>query len=139
MIDVISIIREYYTAGTPLGDLFMDHACRVRDKALAVAGPLNDPTLDVAFIEEAAMLHDIGIFKTKAESIGCRGDVPYICHGVIGREMLESHNLSKHALVCERHVGIGLSVSDITGDGIDAQPIGAHGCCCNIENSVKHN
>ncbi len=34
-------------------------------------------------------------------------------HGVIGRGILESEGLPKHALVCERHVGVGLTQQDI--------------------------
>lgn len=59
------------------------------------------------------MLHDIGIFLTNAPHIGCYGDKPYICHGYLGRELLEKEGLPGHAIVCERHVGAGLTVSDI--------------------------
>jgi uncharacterized protein len=65
------------------------------------------------FIEEAAMLHDIGIFMTNARGIGCFGDKKYICHGYLGRELLERDGLPRHALVCERHVGVGLTVHDV--------------------------
>jgi uncharacterized protein len=37
----------------------------------------------------------------------------YICHGFLGRELLEKEGLPKHALVCERHVGVGISIKDI--------------------------
>ena len=59
------------------------------------------------------MLHDIGIFMTDTPALGCHGDHPYICHGTLGRELLEHHDLDRHALVCERHVGVGLSAGDI--------------------------
>jgi uncharacterized protein len=59
------------------------------------------------------MLHDIGIFLTKAPDIGCYGDRDYVCHGYLGRDLLEKEGLPVHALVCERHVGVGLSLSDI--------------------------
>lgn len=59
------------------------------------------------------MLHDIGIFLTNAPRIGCHGDKPYICHGYLGRELLEKEGLPRHAMVCERHVGVGLTTADI--------------------------
>jgi len=59
------------------------------------------------------MLHDIGIFLTKAFHIGCYGEKPYVCHGYLGREILEKEGLPSHALVCERHVGTGLTKTDI--------------------------
>ena len=42
-----------------------------------------------------------------------RGRASYICHGVEGRRMLEAEGLPRHALVCERHTGAGLTVDDI--------------------------
>ena len=74
--------------------------------------------LDLQFVEEAAMLHDIGIIKTAAESLDCYGDEPYICHGVLGAEILRAEGLDKHALVCERHTGTGLSKDYIDRHGL---------------------
>jgi len=85
----------------------------VAAKALAVADQLETAGPDREFLREAAMLHDIGIFLTDNPSLGCQGDQPYIRHGTLGRELLEGHGLHRHALVCERHVGVGLSVADI--------------------------
>jgi uncharacterized protein len=59
------------------------------------------------------MLHDIGIFLTYEPKIGCHGDKPYICHGYLGREILEREGLPLHALVCERHIGVGISLIEI--------------------------
>ena len=59
------------------------------------------------------MLHDIGIYLTNAPSIFCHGKKPYICHGYLGADILRNEGLPKHALVCERHTGTGLSVEDI--------------------------
>lgn len=68
---------------------------------------------DTEFVGEAALLHDIGVVKCNAPSIFCYGSLPYICHGVEGRKILEAAGLPRHALVCERHTGSGLSVTDI--------------------------
>jgi uncharacterized protein len=69
--------------------------------------------VDVKFLEEAAMLHDIGIFKTNAPRIACVGDMPYICHGYLGNELLTREGYPKHGLICERHTGTGLSLDTI--------------------------
>lgn len=89
------------------------HSRMVADKALAIARGAGTPGLDLAFIEEAALLHDIGVSRVHAPKLNCFGRVPYISHGVIGREMLEAQGLPRHALVCERHIGVGLTALDI--------------------------
>ncbi len=68
---------------------------------------------DINFVEEAAQLHDIGCFLTRAPEIGCFGKNQYICHGYLGRQLLEKEGYPRHALVCERHVGVGLTASEI--------------------------
>lgn len=68
---------------------------------------------DTEFVREAALLHDIGVVKCDAPSIFCFGSLPYICHGVEGRAILDSLGMHRHALVCERHTGSGLTVDDI--------------------------
>jgi uncharacterized protein len=69
--------------------------------------------IDKDFVYEAAMLHDIGIFLTNAPSIYCFGTHNYIEHGILGAEILKKEGLPKHALVCERHTGTGLTIQDI--------------------------
>lgn len=69
--------------------------------------------LDTVFLEEAAMLHDIGIFLTHAPGIQCFGTEPYICHGYLGAGLVRKEGFPRHALVCERHTGAGLSLKDI--------------------------
>ncbi len=91
----------------------MEHGRAVADKSLLIARSVADLHPDLTFIEEAAMLHDIGIFMTREPRLGCNGDKDYICHGYLGRELLEQEGLPAHGLVCERHVGVGLTVRDI--------------------------
>ena len=113
MTDTVDIIETYYAPGTQAYDIFMAHGEAVKQKALAVAQRLDHLNPDYDFIAAAAMLHDIGIFKTNAPMLGCHGDLPYICHGYIGKELLDEFGMHRHALVCERHVGVGLSEEDI--------------------------
>lgn len=112
-IDAEAIIFEIYQRGSLLAILLLDHSHRVRDKALAVADALSPEKVDINFIATAALLHDIGIIETDAPSIHCRGSQPYICHGIIGRRMLEAHGLEQLGPICERHIGTGITVADI--------------------------
>ena len=59
------------------------------------------------------MLHDVGIFLTDASGIFCFGDKPYICHGYLGADLMRAEGYPRHALVCERHTGAGLSLEEI--------------------------
>lgn len=71
------------------------------------------------FIEEAAMLHDIGIVKTNSPAIYCYGDAPYMSHTVRGSEILIEEGLPDHARVAENHLGLGgLSAAQIAEQGL---------------------
>jgi uncharacterized protein len=113
----LDLINELIPQETPLNALLVTHSRAVAGRALAVARGLSGRTsglsLDMRFIEEAALLHDIGVYLTDAPAIGCRGTSPYVCHGYLGRQLLEERGLFRHALVCERHVGVGLSAEEI--------------------------
>lgn len=108
-----TIIDKYYTKGTKLYDIYISHATDVTNKALWIAQKHSELAIDTQFLEEAGMLHDIGIFMTSAPHIKCKGEHPYISHGYLGRELLISEGLPKHGLVCERHTGTGLSLETI--------------------------
>lgn len=111
--DVTALIERFYPPGSTAHRYLLLHSRLVAQRALQVARRLPDAGLDLEFIEEAALLHDIGIFLTGAPHIGCSGRHPYIAHGYLGRELLEREGLPRHALVCERHVGVGITVADI--------------------------
>ena len=96
-----------------LKHILLVHSRSVTDKALALAKKHPELDLDLNFIEEAAMLHDIGIFLTDAPDIQCFGTHPYICHGYLGADLVRKEGFPRHALVCERHTGAGLSLQDI--------------------------
>jgi uncharacterized protein len=109
----VAILESYYDKASPAYRVVLDHGRHVAAKALAAADRVHHPDVDRAFIEEAALLHDIGILYTDAPALGCRGRHPYVCHGYLGRTMLERCGLHRHALVCERHVGVGITQMDI--------------------------
>lgn len=111
--DPLNLIEEYYLPGSLSRKILIAHCDAVMKKSIKVANRVPDLNPDLLFIKEAAMLHDIGIFMTNEPEIGCYGEKRYICHGYLGRELLEKAGFPRHGLVCERHVGVGLTVTDI--------------------------
>lgn len=107
------IIAKYYTPESDLYNILVKHSEAVRDKALELAHRHPELGLDLEFIAEAAMLHDIGILETDAPGIKCFGTHKYIEHGYLGAEMVRKEGYPRHALVCERHTGTGLKLVDI--------------------------
>ena len=109
----IDIIDKYYRAGSELRHILLAHSQSVAEKALQIADRHPELLADRDFVYEAAMLHDIGIFLTDADGIFCKGDKPYICHGYLGANLIRGEGYPRHALVCERHTGAGLSLKQI--------------------------
>ena len=116
--DVQAVFNKYYQPGTPLYQSVWSHSRLVAEKALQLAKAHPELNLDLDFVYEAAMLHDIGVFLTHAPSIYCIGDKPYICHGILGAELMRADGYPRHALVCERHTGTGLTVDDIIAQNL---------------------
>jgi uncharacterized protein len=108
----IDIIAEYYDPDSKSFDILIRHGKQIAQKALRVAENNASLQPEKSFLENAAMLHDIGIFMTNSPGFGCRGQHPYICHGVLGARLLRDRGLPAYALVCERHVGVGISAQD---------------------------
>ncbi len=118
MIDWKEIIDKYYSGDGELRTILVIHSQSVAQKALQIVSLHPELNLDPQFIEEAAMLHDIGIIKTDAPGIKCFGTEPYIRHGILGAEMLRQEGLPRHARVCERHTGAGLSLNEIVSQNL---------------------
>ncbi len=109
MIDTEEIIHRYCAGNSALEQLLLRHSRDVARKALQVAGRHPELGLDREFLEEAAMLHDIGIVLVDAPGIHCHGTEPYIRHGLLGAEILRREGLPRHARVAERHTGTGIT------------------------------
>ena len=124
MLDCLSIIQRYYTPGNDDYRVLVLHSRQVADMAVTIGQRLIDRhvPLDIEFIEEAAMLHDIGMCRTDAPGIHCHGSEPYILHGILGRQMLESLGLFRHARVCERHTGAGITAAEIISQHLPITP-----------------
>jgi len=109
----IDILEQYYDRHSKAFEILLAHGNQVAQKALKAAEKVSHLDPDLDFIEKAAMLHDIGVFLTNAPQLGCNGIHPYIRHGVLGYYLLIEADLRRFALVCERHVGVGISADDV--------------------------
>ena len=121
-------IIDKYCKEDKLRHILLAHSRAVADKALEIARCHPELNADEAFIEEAALLHDIGCVQVNAPAIACYGTEPYICHGILGAELLRSEGMERHASVCERHTGTGLTLQQIMEQSLplphrDMQPV----------------
>lgn len=114
----IELIDAYYPEDNERKHILLVHSRLVAEKALRIADGHPELNLDKDFLYEAGMLHDIGIFLTDAPGIFCFGNQPYICHGYLGADLMRREGYPRHALVCERHTGAGLSLDDIVAQNL---------------------
>lgn len=110
---VNKLIEKYYADNAPLYHILLTHSTSVAEMAVDIVRRHPELGADEAFVREAAMLHDIGIYLTDAPGIHCHGSEPYIRHGLLGAELLRREGLPCHARVAERHTGTGLTVEII--------------------------
>lgn len=108
-IDTEAIITRFYPVGNVTRNLLLRHGELVGRKAIEILDRSPWIDADREFVVQAAVLHDIGIGRTRCPELGCTGTLPYVCHGVEGRAILDRLGLGRHGLVCERHVGVGIS------------------------------
>ena len=114
MIDTNKIIEKYYRSNEIARQILVSHSVKVRDYALEILDRHPEYRFaDRNFVSEAVMLHDIGVFLCDAPEIFCFGAHQYIEHGYLGAELLRAEKLFRHALVCERHTGAGISLESI--------------------------
>ena len=109
----LEILTKFYDPRSNAFEILVEHGRQVAQKALSAAEKIAHLQPDLDFIKNAAMLHDIGILHTDSPGFGCHGKYPYICHGFLGRELLDGIGLQQYGLICERHVGVGISLDDI--------------------------
>ena len=110
---VKELIHKYCKDNEALEQILLRHSTDVAQRALKIAKAHPELKADETFLWEAAMLHDIGICRVDAPSIYCFGTEPYICHGILGAEILRAEGLPLHARVAERHTGTGLTAAEI--------------------------
>lgn len=114
-----ALIEKYYSNNQEARKILLAHSIRVARLAVNVASHVErTEPVDIEFVEQAALLHDIGMLYTNTPKLACFGDKPYICHGIIGAELLREEGFPRHALVCERHIGVGLCIEDIRSQNL---------------------
>ncbi len=116
--DPYALIAEHIPPGSPLFAIFMPHASMVAAKAVNAGKRLGLSERGLRFVQDAALLHDIGIIHTNEPKLHCHGSLPYIQHGVEGRRMLEVRGLFALARVAESHVGAGMAKEEIEAQGL---------------------
>ncbi len=121
-VDYFKLIHKYIPPDSPTYPLYIIHCQLVANKALRIAERLRLSKTSKRFIEEAAMLHDIGIVRTNTPDLFCSGELPYICHIIEGRKILELEGLPRHARVAESHIGVGLTKEDILAQALPLPP-----------------
>jgi uncharacterized protein len=122
MTDPIKIIEKYIPPDSKAYHILIAHSTAVKNLALKIADHNPQFKIDRDLLAQAAMLHDIGMIKTYAPDLGCFGEHPYICHGYLGREILENEGLHDVALFCERHTGTGISKDEIIKNKLPLPP-----------------
>ena len=99
------VLLKKYAPDEHVCDIVLRHVKAVEKVATRIA--LQCKNVDLEFVKTAALLHDIGRFKTGKGKHG-------INHGIIGAEILRNEGLDeRYALVCERHIGVGIRKKDV--------------------------
>ncbi|MBW2963553.1 HDIG domain-containing protein [Candidatus Woesearchaeota archaeon] len=85
------------------------HCKMVQKIALSLAQEIqkNGHLVDLEFIKIASLLHDLGRFQAPPKS------EKSLQHGIIGAKILRKLGLPRYALLCERHLGAGITKEEI--------------------------
>lgn len=122
----LEVIGRHYDASSPLYEILVVHSVLVAAKAAEIAERhlerRPDARIDLQFLAEAALLHDVGIKFCEGQDLPSEGREPYVRHGVLGAELLREEGFPRHALVCERHVGAGISREDVVRLSLPLEP-----------------
>ena len=116
------LIDKYYEGQDELKHMLLTHSRQVADRALKIVDAHPEFGADRQFVEEAAMLHDIGIVMVDAPRIFCKGSHKYIEHGYLGAELLRKEGFPKHAGVAERHTGSGITLEQVIREELPLPP-----------------
>ena len=99
----IALLKKYSNDKKSF-DIVLKHSKAVQKVALGIAKKISG--VDIDFIKTSCILHDIGRFRFPPGKYS-------IMHGVEGARILRKEGLPKHALVAERHLGVGITKQDI--------------------------
>lgn len=102
------LIHKYIPPTSELFHKYLFHCTQVAIKSVQIGRRLSVNKDELKFLEEASMLHDIGICQ-----VGKEFNTPYICHGIKGEEILKREGFAKHAAVALNHIGLGLTADSV--------------------------
>ena len=122
MISPLAVIDRYYPHFDELRRLLLHHSWQVADRALRCAAAHRELPIDRHLLLRGALLHDLGVFQTRAPSIHCYGTEHYLMHGFIGARLLRELGCEAEARICERHTGTGLTAQTILERGLSVEP-----------------
>ena len=121
-VDYFAVIHRYISPDSLTYRFYLPHVASVTTMAVRVGRRLGLEPSQMEFIEEASMLHDIGIVNVDAQHLGCHGDLPYVAHLEEGRRILEAEGLPRHAEVACSHVGLGITREEIIAKDLALPP-----------------
>jgi len=114
----IQLLRRY-SPNREAFDKVLSHSTAVQKLALEIAEKINNAgkaKVDIEFVRTASLLHDIGRFVNPPGKDSMR-------HGIAGAEiMLKEDPDKRYALVCERHLGAGITKKDIIEKKLSLPP-----------------
>ncbi len=121
-LDYFAVLHRYIPPDSLTYRFYLPHVASVTVMAVRVGRRLNLDASRLQFIEEAAMLHDIGIVSVDAKHLGCHGDLPYVAHLEEGRRILAAAGLPRHAEIAGNHVGLGITREEIVAQDLALPP-----------------
>lgn len=117
-VDYLAIVHKLIPPDSLAYRIYLPHVSAVTYRALEVARRLGMSAGQRRFIEEAAMLHDIGVVSVDYPELGFYGQEPYVRHLSEGRRILEEEGLPRHAEIAGNHVGLGITAEEIREQGL---------------------
>jgi uncharacterized protein len=109
------VLLKKYSTDKERFNIIYGHSKKVQEISLRIAKKVkkNYPKLNISFIKNASLLHDIGRFSCPPLEKNS------IRHGIKGAEILRKEGLQKYAKFAERHIGAGISKKDIIEQKLD--------------------
>jgi len=98
-------------------NIVLNHSLLVLSKSVdIIAQKKLYNKVDFDLIISGCLLHDIGAFEFMKNFN--KFQKSYLKHGIIGGKILREEGLRKEALICERHIGSGLSKNYIVKNNL---------------------
>src|SRR5690554_8119576 len=113
MSNIGKLIDIHYPTHRKVRNILLTHSRLVADKALFIAQKHPELKADALFLEQVALVHDIGIIFTLAPDIDCHGPAPYLPHGILRGEPLRLNQLALLSGSAENHTGAGLYQKEV--------------------------